>query len=381
MVVFLVWTPLPLWIRVLFVFGYFPLFEYSVVARGNGLAMLFLFAFCALYPHRARRPVAVAAVLALLANSTALGFVVAAAAGLMVVVDALTSGERGSPMRAVVLAVVVYLAGMAHAVASNMPDPSVLPLQLYHHDARTVLAALVQAVAFPAACREPALAAVSVALHVALLRRAPAAPGVARVPAREPRRLRADVHPGLPAEPAACRLRRPGLDGDALARSPVVAARAAAGGRPRPRGLGPSPLPRRTARDRARLPGGARRRQRHRRRPAGLFVERAARVVDRGRSAARPGDRDRRAGDADPIAAVLPDEPHLPHGGADVPRLDARSGPGRPAGRLQPGRAPRDGDRPARALWRADRHGPRMAARRVGRADYVPARHSNRASP
>jgi hypothetical protein len=150
-IVFLVWAPLPLWLRILFVFGYFPLFEYSVVARGNGLAMLFLFGFCALHRYRAKHPVAVAALLALLANTTALGFVVAAAAGLMIVVDAVLAKPRGSLPRGLVPAGLVYLAGLGHAVASNMPDPSVLPLQLYHHDARTVLAALGQAVMGPVA--------------------------------------------------------------------------------------------------------------------------------------------------------------------------------------------------------------------------------------
>src|SRR5947209_6674154 len=52
--VFVTQARLPLWLKALFVFGYIPIFEYSVLARANGLAMLLLFAFCALYAARER---------------------------------------------------------------------------------------------------------------------------------------------------------------------------------------------------------------------------------------------------------------------------------------------------------------------------------------
>jgi len=65
-----VWSaPFPLWFRALFVFGGLPLYEYSVMARNYGISMLLLFVFARLYPSRDERPIALGAVLALLANT------------------------------------------------------------------------------------------------------------------------------------------------------------------------------------------------------------------------------------------------------------------------------------------------------------------------
>jgi hypothetical protein len=150
-VVFLTRAPLPLWLKTLFVFGYFPLYEYSVIARGNGLAMLLLFTFCALYARRGTHPVAVAATLALLANTTVLGFLVAAVAGVMIAIDAAVARDREAVAGGHYVALAVYLVGMGHALASNMPGTSAFPAQLNPHDLAPVATAFVQAVANPVA--------------------------------------------------------------------------------------------------------------------------------------------------------------------------------------------------------------------------------------
>ena len=46
--VFLAFAPFPRWLKVLWVFGYFPLFEYGVISRNYGLTVLFLFLALAL---------------------------------------------------------------------------------------------------------------------------------------------------------------------------------------------------------------------------------------------------------------------------------------------------------------------------------------------
>lgn len=62
-------SPFELWIKALFIFGALPFYEYVVVARNYGIAMLFMFAAAVCYHQRFTRPVALAAVLALLANT------------------------------------------------------------------------------------------------------------------------------------------------------------------------------------------------------------------------------------------------------------------------------------------------------------------------
>lgn len=152
--VFLALAPLPLWVKTLVAFGYFPIFEYSVIARGNGLAMLLLFGFCALYV-RGGRPIAAAAALAALANTTVLGFVVAVAAGVMAVVDAgvaaFRADGRARPTGRHLVAAVVYLAGLAHVAASNSPGTSVFPAAVGWRDVEPIVTALAAAIANPVA--------------------------------------------------------------------------------------------------------------------------------------------------------------------------------------------------------------------------------------
>jgi hypothetical protein len=155
--VLLALAPLPLWVKALVAFGYFPIFEYSVIARGNGLAMLLLFAFCAFYV-RGGSPIAAAAALAVLANTTVLGFVVAVAAGAMAVVDGIVDARRARdardrvrPTRRHLAAGVVYLAGLVHVAASNSPGTAVFPAAIGWRDVEPILSALGWAIVNPVA--------------------------------------------------------------------------------------------------------------------------------------------------------------------------------------------------------------------------------------
>jgi hypothetical protein len=117
-------SPLPRWIRWPFTFSFFPLYQYSVVSRGYGLEMLLLFALCALHPERYRRPVALALVLAALANTELFGFVMAVAFVLMLVVEAMLGASHWTRRATVArraAAVVMLLAGFAAAAYVAAP--------------------------------------------------------------------------------------------------------------------------------------------------------------------------------------------------------------------------------------------------------------------
>src|SRR5262249_40184801 len=62
-------SPFRWWQKLLFPFGLFPIYHFSVMCRNYGLSMLLLFAFCTLYEKRFERPFWVALILALLANA------------------------------------------------------------------------------------------------------------------------------------------------------------------------------------------------------------------------------------------------------------------------------------------------------------------------
>jgi len=63
--------------KVLFLASYYPIYQYSVVARSYVLTALLLFVVCALYERRHERPVAYATVVALLFNANLHGAVIA----------------------------------------------------------------------------------------------------------------------------------------------------------------------------------------------------------------------------------------------------------------------------------------------------------------
>lgn len=73
-------APLPWAMKVLTAFGYFLAYEYAVIARHYALAVLALFAFCAIFPLRRRYPVATVMALVVLASTSVYGVILAAAA-------------------------------------------------------------------------------------------------------------------------------------------------------------------------------------------------------------------------------------------------------------------------------------------------------------
>src|SRR4029453_5833206 len=81
------WAPFDRLTKAPLVGGFFFAYEYAVVSRAYVLGVLALFALCALYPRWAQRPLAVAVLVALLANSSAYGLLVAGAVTTAFVVD------------------------------------------------------------------------------------------------------------------------------------------------------------------------------------------------------------------------------------------------------------------------------------------------------
>ena len=146
-------SPLPWWLRCLFTFSFFPLYQYSVISRGYGLEMLLLFAFCALHPYRRERPLALALVLAALANTEALGAILAIAAVASLVFEHVWRGEVWLPClrdRRLVVAAAVFAAGLAFAVVVASPPPSHRWGSLHELDLAKAVAGIAQAILQPA---------------------------------------------------------------------------------------------------------------------------------------------------------------------------------------------------------------------------------------
>jgi hypothetical protein len=72
-------APFSRWLRVLFAFGYFPLYEYGAISREYALAMLLVFVLCAVYQRRPQAIIPIAALLILMALATVYTFILAIA--------------------------------------------------------------------------------------------------------------------------------------------------------------------------------------------------------------------------------------------------------------------------------------------------------------
>lgn len=84
--------------KILFAFGYFPLYEYGVISRNYGLGVLLLFSACALVPHRQRRYWPIALTLGLAANTNFYALVCAAALGTTLCLEAILARLNATPL-------------------------------------------------------------------------------------------------------------------------------------------------------------------------------------------------------------------------------------------------------------------------------------------
>ena len=129
MYVFFRYAPFNWWQKAVFALGYFPLYGYSVVSRPFGLAMLLVFLVCILYPKRFERVLMLAGVLCLLANTSAQGFVLAAAifvaVGLEFGILWLHHPEKVDERLATrfILAFLIVCAGFGLALVTLWPTP------------------------------------------------------------------------------------------------------------------------------------------------------------------------------------------------------------------------------------------------------------------
>ncbi len=99
--------------KILFAAGYFTLFEYGLIARAYGLGIALLWVCCALLPRRRERLPALGLVLALLANTSIYGLILALAFAVPLFTER-TGARRRRPL-------LVFAVGCALAVLQMVP--------------------------------------------------------------------------------------------------------------------------------------------------------------------------------------------------------------------------------------------------------------------
>ena len=124
--VFLKFSPFTNWQKFLFVFGYFPFFEYAAISRNYASGLLLLFLFCAVFPSTLRKKFLVlCGILFLLAQTSVYGLFLVLALGLALVVTAFTDKSFGpGPSTLELLAgLALMVAGVCLSILQLMPPP------------------------------------------------------------------------------------------------------------------------------------------------------------------------------------------------------------------------------------------------------------------
>jgi hypothetical protein len=113
-------APFPKWARALLCFGYFPLYEYGVLARNYSIGALFLLGATALFSKRREHPWVFGAMLALAAHTSVPALIVAAAIGGTAALSAILSRDRrlelGPAIKSCTLAGAAILLAMVQMV-------------------------------------------------------------------------------------------------------------------------------------------------------------------------------------------------------------------------------------------------------------------------
>jgi len=116
---FLRFAPFGPCLKILFCFGYFSFYEYTIISRSYGLLLLLVFAFCSLFERRRELHPWLALILFLMAHTHVYGTIIAANLGLFLFVEAVSSrGRVRYPFGGrLVFSVTVFLTGVATALA------------------------------------------------------------------------------------------------------------------------------------------------------------------------------------------------------------------------------------------------------------------------
>ena len=109
--------------KILFSFGYFPLYEYAVISRSYALGILLVFGVCALYKNRTTKYILIGVLLALLANVTIYAVVIACCiAGILVLDYFFYQQKNRKAMMQLAVGLVIFILGVAFSLYQIWPD-------------------------------------------------------------------------------------------------------------------------------------------------------------------------------------------------------------------------------------------------------------------
>jgi hypothetical protein len=109
--------------KILFSFGYFPLYEYAVISRSYVLGILLVFAVCALYKNRTTKYILIGALLALLANVTIYAVILAGGlAGILILDYFIYQQKNAKATLQLATGMIIFMAGVGFSLYQIWPE-------------------------------------------------------------------------------------------------------------------------------------------------------------------------------------------------------------------------------------------------------------------
>jgi len=123
--IFIKYSPFTPLQKLLFSFGYLPFYEYLVISRNYAIGLLLVFAFCALYPTRAKSYLWLALILFFLANSNAYCLFISIAFGVTLIVE-YSLGTKINPSLAarktnIISSLAIFILGIVSSLVQLIP--------------------------------------------------------------------------------------------------------------------------------------------------------------------------------------------------------------------------------------------------------------------
>ena len=109
--------------KILFSFGYFPLYEYAVISRSYALGILLVFAVCALYKNRITKYILIGVLLALLANVTIYAVILAGGLAGILVIDYFIYQQKNTKATIqLAVGILIFILGTAFSLYQIWPE-------------------------------------------------------------------------------------------------------------------------------------------------------------------------------------------------------------------------------------------------------------------
>jgi len=117
------YAPIGVLHKILFSFGYFPLYEYAVISRSYGLGVLLVFMVCALYKNRASHYILIGVILAFLANVAIFPLIISLGIATILVFDYFFFQEKDkNRLLRLTVGIFILLMGVAFSLYQIWPD-------------------------------------------------------------------------------------------------------------------------------------------------------------------------------------------------------------------------------------------------------------------